>query len=97
MKAILIVYGQSLSQLVEQMLDKMNIRGFTRWEEVQGRGGKNGEPHYGTHAWPSKNGTILTIVDEEKADSLLDALRQINEKAEQQGLNAFIWNIEGMM
>jgi nitrogen regulatory protein PII len=94
MKAVFIVYGQSLSQLIEQLLDKLNIRGFTRWEEVQGRGGISGEPHYGTHAWPSENGAILTIVDNQVVDSLLDALRRINEQAEQQGLNAFVWSIE---
>jgi nitrogen regulatory protein PII len=95
MKAVFIVYGQALTEPIEQLLDKLNIRGFTRWEEVHGRGSKSGEPHYGTHAWPSKNGSILTIVDEEKVDDLLEALRRINEQAEQQGLNAFVWNIEG--
>jgi nitrogen regulatory protein PII len=97
MKAVFIVYGQSLTQPVEQLLNKMNIRGFTRWEEVQGRGGQNGEPHYGTHAWPSKNGSVLTIIDDQKVDKLLESLRHINEQAEQQGLNAFVWNIEGVM
>jgi nitrogen regulatory protein PII len=97
MKAIYIIYGQSLKEIIEQQLDKLNIRGFTRWEEVHGRGSKSGEPHYGTHAWPSKNGAILTIVNEQQVNPILDSLRQINEQAEQQGLNAFVWNIEGIM
>jgi len=95
MKAVFIIYGQALTETIQQLLDKLNIRGFTRWDEVHGRGSKNGEPHYGTHAWPSKNGSILTIIDEQKVDDLLVALRRINEQAEQQGLNAFVWNIEG--
>jgi len=97
MKAIYIVYGQSLTEIIEQLLDKLNIRGFTRWQEVHGRGTKSGEPHYGTHAWPTKNGAILTIIEDEKVDNLLKSLRQINEQSEQQGLNAFVWNIEGVM
>ena len=97
MKAIYIVYGQSLTGIIEQLLDKLNIRGFTRWQEVHGRGTKSGEPHYGTHAWPTKNGAILTIIEDEKVDNLLKSLRQINEQSEQQGLNAFVWNIEGVM
>ena len=97
MKAVFIIYGQSLTETIQQLLDKLNIRGFTRWDEVHGRGSNNGEPHYGTHAWPSKNGSILAIIDEQKANELLDALRRINEKAEQQGLNAFVWSIEGGM
>ena len=97
MKAVFIVYGQALTETIEQLLDKLNIRGFTRWDEVHGRGSKDGEPHYGTHAWPSKNGSILAVIDEQKVNELLDALRRINEKAEQQGLNAFVWNIQEMM
>jgi len=97
MKAIYIVYGQSLTGIIEQLLDKLDIRGFTRWQEVHGRGTKSGEPHYGTHAWPTKNGAILTIIEDEKVDNLLKSLRQINEQSEQQGLNAFVWNIEGVM
>ena len=97
MKAVFIVYGQSLTEPIEQLLNKLNIRGFTRWNEVQGRGSENGEPHYGTHAWPSKNGSILTILDDQKVDELLSDLRNINEQAEQQGLNAFVWSIEGKM
>ena len=97
MKAVFIVYGQSLTEPIELLLNKLNIRGFTRWDEVQGRGSENGEPHYGTHAWPSKNGSVLTIIDEQKVDELLSSLRSINEQAEQQGLNAFVWNIEKTM
>jgi len=97
MKAIFIVYGQALTEPIVQRLNRLNIRGFTRWEEVQGRGSYEGEPHYGTHAWPSKNGAMLTIVDDQKVDDLLAFLRHINEQAEQQGLNAFVWNIEQTM
>ena len=97
MKAVFVIYGQSLKEPIEQLLDKLSIRGFTRWEEVQGRGDKSGEPHYGTHAWPTKNGALLAIVNGQQADSLLESLRRLNEQAEQQGLNAFVWNIEGSM
>ena len=97
MKAVFIVYGQPLTETLEQLLNKLNIRGFTRWQEIQGRGGKSGNPHYGTHAWPSQNGALLTIMDDHKIDDLLESLRRINEQAEQQGLNAFVWNIEANM
>ncbi|MDR3184923.1 MAG: hypothetical protein LBT49_05905 [Prevotellaceae bacterium] len=94
MKAVLITYGQSLGQPVEDLLDKLNIRGFTRWPETFGRGSAQGEPHYGTHAWPSKNGTVLTVVHDDEVAALLSALRHLNDQAEQQGLSAFVWNIE---
>ncbi|GHT16673.1 hypothetical protein AGMMS4956_19550 [Bacteroidia bacterium] len=93
MKAVFITYGQSLTDSVEDVLNKLHIRGFTRWTETQGRGSQQGEPHYGTHAWPSKNGTVLTIVQDDEAKHLLSALRNINEQADEQGLGAFVWDV----
>ena len=42
MKAILIVYNQALTEKVEFMLDKLEIKGFTRWEK--GVGGEDSPP-----------------------------------------------------
>ncbi|MCL2738284.1 MAG: hypothetical protein FWE30_02440 [Bacteroidales bacterium] len=97
MKAVFIVYGQSLTQPVGQLLDKLNIRGFTRWEEVHGRGSHQGEPHYGTHAWPSQNGSILSMMDDQKAEDLIFGLKRLNQQAEQQGLRAFVWEAESVV
>ncbi|MDR0414964.1 MAG: hypothetical protein LBH84_06080 [Prevotellaceae bacterium] len=97
MKAVFISYGQSLTGPVEHLLDKLHIRGFTRWMETQGRGSDQGEPHYGTHAWPSKNASTLAIVSDDEAQRLLQTLRLLNEQADEQGLNAFVWTIEDKM
>jgi hypothetical protein len=94
MKTVFITFGQSLNRSVLDLLDKLEIHGFTRWDETFGRGSVNGEPHYGTHAWPSKNSAIITVVDDLKACELLEKLRLLNAKTEEQGLNAFVWNVE---
>ena len=93
MKAVFITYGQSLDDAIIELIDKLEIRGFSRWEETFGRGA-TGEPHYGTHAWPAKNSTILSIVDDEKAAQLMDELRALNVEVGEQGLNAFVWSVE---
>jgi hypothetical protein len=97
MKAVFISYGQSLTEPVEHLLDKLHIRGFTRWMETFGRGSENGEPHYGSHAWPSKNASTLAIVSDDEAKLLLESLRHLNEQADEQGLNAFTWTVEERM
>ena len=58
MKAIFISFNQAYYEAIVSIMDRNNIRGFTYWEEVQGRGSKNGEPHYGSHAWPTLNSAI---------------------------------------
>ncbi len=83
-------------QIVEN-LSRLNIRGFTSWKEVYGRGSSDGIPHYGSHAWPSVNNAILTIVEDDKVRSLLSFLRELDSESENLGLRAFVWNVEGMI
>jgi hypothetical protein len=77
-----------------ELFDKLEIRGFSRWNETFGRGCETGEPHYGTHAWPTINSTIMSIMDSKKAKTLLEKLRLLNEEAEDLGLSAFVWSVE---
>ena len=77
MKAFFVSYNQALTDRVNRMLDEHGVRGFTRWALTEGRGSYDGEPHYGTHAWPSMNSSILAIVEDEKVPVLLEALREI--------------------
>ena len=55
MKAVFLSYNQALTDRVNAILDEQGIRGFTRGALTEGRGSVDGEPHYGTHAWPSMN------------------------------------------
>lgn len=94
MKAIFISFNQAYYEMILSIMDRNNIRGFTYWEEVQGRGSKNGEPHYGSHAWPTLNSAILAMVPDEKVDPFLDLLHKMDLQTGAQGLRAFVWNIE---
>ena len=94
MKAVFIAYNQALTEKIDEILDELLIRGMTQWTEVKGRGSNTGEPHMGTHTWPAFNNTILAIVDKEKIEPLLNKLKVLNEEVEDQGLRAFVWDIE---
>ncbi|KGN78136.1 PG0541 family transporter-associated protein [Porphyromonas cangingivalis] len=94
-KAVFISCNQAFYEHVLELLDRLNIRGMTSWEQVKGRGSFTGEPHYGTHTWPTLNSAMLTIVPEDKVEILLDGLRKLDQRAEQQGLRAFVWDITG--
>lgn len=94
MKAIFIAFDQAYYERIVTLLEKSNCRGFTAWEQVQGRGSRNGEPHYGSHAWPSMASSLLTIVEDHRVDPLLDTLRSMDEATPKLGLRAFVWPIE---
>ena len=96
MKAVFIVYSQSHTNDVQKVLDRNKIRGFTQWDGVMGRGMRNGEPHYGSHAWPGMNLAVLAFVKDERVESLLSELHELDLTAEQQGLRAFTWPVDDM-
>lgn len=94
MKAVFITFDQAYYERILSVLDHQNCRGFTYFEQVQGRGSKTGDPHYGSHAWPSMCSAIVTIVHDEQVDSLLDVLHNMDKATEMLGLRAFVWNVE---
>lgn len=96
MKAVLIVFNTALTDKVEYMIDKLNVRGFTQWDGLQGRGSVDGDPHYGTHTWPEINTATLCIVEDEKVDILLEKIQKIDEIDKRVGIRAFVWDIERM-
>ena len=94
MKAIFIAYNQAYGSEIVELLEENGQRGFTQWLDIQGRGGLDGEPHFGDHAWPTQNYAILTMVPDEKAPALMDALKKKDEEYHDLGLRAYQWSIE---
>ena len=94
MKSVMITFDQAFYERIIETLDRMNCRGVTYWQQVQGRGSKTGEPHYGSHAWPSMCSAIMTVVDDAKVDPLLEVLHAMDQETEMLGLRAFVWNVE---
>lgn len=90
MKAVFISAYQAFHQDIINLFDTLEIKGFTYWDEVQGRGSFTGDPHYGTHAWPTLNCAFLTFVEQDKVPILMDELRKLDKTAELQGLRAFV-------
>lgn len=93
MKAVFIIFNQANTERVEYMLDQLEIRGFTFWEQVQGQGTNTGEPRRGTHTWPEMNSAIITMVEDDKVDVLLKTVRKLDLRNKAIGVRAFVWDI----
>jgi nitrogen regulatory protein PII len=93
MKAVFVIFNQANSERVEYMFDKLNVRGFTWWTEVNGRGSVSGEPRMGTHTWPEMNSAVMTVVDDDKVDEILQVVKKIDEINLEVGIRAFVWDI----
>ncbi|MBQ0019928.1 MAG: hypothetical protein KBT39_05330 [Bacteroidales bacterium] len=97
MKTVFIAYDQAHKEAVLEALNASLCKGYTLLPNACGRGSKTGEPHLGSHAWPSMNEAILTVCEEEKVTPLLERLRKIDQENPMLGLRAFVWNIEQMI
>jgi nitrogen regulatory protein PII len=94
MKAIMIIYNQALTEKVEYMLEKLNIRGFTQWPTVMGTGTTDGDPRMGTHTWPEINSATMAIVNDDIVDTVLDKVKKMDAINQEVGIRAFVWNVE---
>lgn len=94
MKAIFITFDQAHYPRIIDILDRQNCRGYTSWEQVQGRGSINGEPHLGSHAWPSQASAIITMAEDSRVDAVLQRLHALDLESPRLGLRAFVWDIE---
>ena len=97
MKSVFISYNMALTESVLAIIDKYGSRGYTQIENTLGKGSFNGEPHFGNHTWPAINSTIITIIEDNKVEPLLEALRKLDSETEEQGLRAFVWDITNQL
>lgn len=94
MKAIFIAYNQAYNQEIVQLLEDLGQRGYTVWTEIGGRGSVDGEPHLGSHAWPTQNHAIFTAVEDSVAADIMDRLRRTDAANADLGLRAWMLPVE---
>lgn len=90
----MITYDQAHHEAIVNILTRTANRGYTAWPQVTGRGTSTGDPHLGTHAWPTTNAAIYAVVEDHRVQPLLDALKQLDDERPLLGLHAFVWAIE---
>lgn len=88
------IYNQAHTERIEYLMDKLGVKGYSLWENVQGRGSKTGVPHLGTHAWPEINKSVLAVVEDDAVEDILITVKKIDSINEEVGIRAFVWNVE---
>jgi len=93
----MIVYNQAHTERVEYLMDRLGVKGYSLWENVQGRGTSTGVPHLGTHAWPEINKSVITIVEDGIVDDILADVKKIDGINNEVGIRAFVWDVVNMV
>ena len=94
MKAIFIAYNQAYNDEIVRLLEAEGQRGYTLWEEIGGRGSVDGEPHLGSHAWPTRNHALFAAVPDDTAVRVMELLRRTDAENPKLGLRAYVWGVE---
>lgn len=94
LKFVFIAYNQAYHPLILRSLGRHNLKGYTSWDQVQGRGTYGGEPHLGDHAWPTMNQAMVVVCPKEAIEPLFADLHKLDADAPEQGLRAFVLNVE---
>ena len=97
MKAVFIAYNQAYNQEIVELLEQLGQRGYTVWQDVGGRGTVDGEPHLGSHAWPTQNHAVLTVIENTLAADIMDALRAKDAAYPDLGLRAYVLPVEEIL
>lgn len=93
----MIVYPEYVKEDVLELMDRLQVPGFTETEKVVGRGPRG--LHFDNQIWPGSDGMIYTAVSADTARVLEAALAEFSRGLEQRsrglyGLHVFTWACE---
>ena len=66
MKSVFITFDISHKEAVIDLLTHNNCRGFSFFDQMQGRGSVSGDPHYGTHGQPLFSASTAQTIQKPK-------------------------------
>ena len=92
MKMVFLNYYVGMDDEVKEILTALGVSSYTRFPEVEGRI-SCGEPREGSHVWPGSNSTMLVVVEESVADSLIRKVEEFNAAALGEGIDAYVLDV----
>jgi hypothetical protein len=91
----IIVYDRAIDEELIDVLEELDIRYYTKWQNVLGVG--RHDPHLGDDVWPGLNNVIMTVVRAEKKDLLLERVKVLQASFASAGLRAFAVPVLGLI
>ncbi len=88
MIGLFVIYDVAFDEDIMEILKKINIRGFTKWEKVIGSG-ENSNPKMDNAVWPGFNCCIFLVIDQRKRTALLNSFKQIFGDKNIEGIKIF--------
>lgn len=81
-----IVYDNAVDEEIVEIVKK-NADGYTKFLGVQGEG--HGEPHLGSHIWPSINNCMMVAIENNREKNIIEATKKLEEQFPGIGIKVF--------
>jgi hypothetical protein len=89
MICVFVAYDHAVDEEVIDILEGLNVPGYTKWNEVEGSGGRG--RHLGTPVWPNLNNAMLTILDDDATvTKLVASFAELKKRVPGAALSAFV-------
>jgi nitrogen regulatory protein PII len=93
MKMVMIICPGSRRDDVRNVLHQHGVEGYSEMTGVKGEG-KTGK-HLGTQAWPMESIMLLSVVADDKAYALIEAMKECSKRLlPEEGMRAFVMPVE---
>lgn len=89
---VYIIFNNALEPEVLDVLKKVGVEAYTRWDKVKGVGETG--PHMGDDVWPAWNTMIMSALDSEKKESLAKEIKSLREQFPEQGVRMLVLPLE---
>jgi len=93
MKAVLIVHNVAIDEDVNEVLESVGINCYTKFPNTLGKG-EISEPHLNIDVWPGINCGTFVVIEQVKAEKVMENVRRLREKLGTEGIKAFMWEID---
>jgi len=94
MDMVMIVYNQAIDEEVAELLKKVGIEQYTKWQRVLGKG-EDSNPRLDTTVWPGANMVLgLVIKEKRRLQRLIKGLKKLDAEVGDKGFFAFRWPVE---
>ena len=96
LKMIMIVYNISIKEEVMEVVQDSGATCYTCWPRLIGKGKTTG-PKLDDNVWPGANAALITVVEEDTAATLMDAIQKLRDDiGAYEGVKAFQLPVEKM-
>lgn len=92
---ILLIYKSTMENIIMEYLEDTEIRHYTRWHQVQGRG-SNSDPHFDDHVWPGTNNVLAIAGTMKEKEIVFRIVSVVKQKLPGEGIKAISLPIEDL-